>query len=71
MLIHELLSKYQDIVPKEALLIILDIKSVFCVANNDNDTKNTGHISRRVHFLINGENFNMHNIDWCEGGLQL
>ena len=27
--------------------------------------------SRRMHFSRNGENCNMHKIDWCEGGLQL
>ena len=27
--------------------------------------------SKRVHFVSNGENYEMHRIDWCEGGLQL
>ena len=29
------------------------------------------HIARRVNFVRNGEKCKMHNIDWCEGGLQL
>ena len=39
--------------------------------NNVKDNKNTRHIARRVHFIRNGENEKMKNIDWCEGGLQL
>ena len=41
------------------------------MSNNDNDTKHTRHIARRVHFVRNGENHKMHKIDWCEGGMQL
>ena len=69
-LIHELLNKDPDIVPEEDPLIILDSKSAICMSNNDKDTKHTGHISRRMHFVRNGEKFKMHKIDWCEGGLQ-
>ena len=29
------------------------------------------HIFRTVNFVRNIENYTMHNIDWCEGGLQL
>ena len=50
MLIHEYLNKYPDIVPEEAPLIVLDIKSDMCMANNGKDTKHTRHISRRMHF---------------------
>ena len=39
--------------------------------NNDKDAKHTRHIARRIYFVRNGEKFKMHNIDWCEGGLQL
>ena len=49
----------------------MDSKSSMCMANNGKDTKQTRHISRRIHFVRNGEKFNMHKIDWCEGGLQL
>ena len=71
MLIHEFLKKYPDIVPKESPLIVLDSKSVMCVAKNGKDTKHTRHISRRMHFVRNGEKCKMHKIYWCEGYLQL
>ena len=54
MLIHELLNKYSDIVSEEAPLIVLDSKTVVCMANNGKDTKHTRHISRRIHFVSNG-----------------
>ena len=38
---------------------------------NGKYTKNTSHIYRRVHLVRNGENFKMHHIYWCEGGIQL
>ena len=41
------------------------------MAKNDRDTKHTRHISRRIHFVSNGEKCKMHKINWCEGGLQL
>ena len=65
------MKKDPDIVPEEAPLIVLDIKSTMCMDKNVKDTKNTRHIARRINFVRNGENYNMHNIDWCEGGLQL
>ena len=71
MLVHELLNKDPDIVPKEAPLIVLDSKSDMCMAKNGKDTKHTRHISRRMHFVRNGEKCKMHKIEWCEGGLQL
>ena len=71
MLVHELLNKYPDIVPEEVSIIILDSKSSVCIASNDKDTKHTRHIVRIVNFVKNGENFKIHKIDWCEGGLQL
>ena len=55
MLIHELLNKDSDIVTEEATLIVLDSKSDMCMANNDEDTKHTIHITRRMHFVRNGE----------------
>ena len=42
-----------------------------CMDNNSNNTKHTRHIARRMHFLRNGEKCKIHDIDWCEGGLQL
>ena len=38
-LIHELLNNHPYIVPEEAPLIVLDIKSAICIANNGKDTK--------------------------------
>ena len=70
-LIHELLNKYPDIAPQEAPLIVLDSKSAMCMANYGKDTKHTRHISRRMDFVRNGEKCKMHNIDWCEKGLQM
>ena len=41
------------------------------LAKNGRDTKHTRHIARRIHFVRNGENCEMHKIEWCEGVLQL
>ena len=41
------------------------------MAKNGKDTKHTRHISRRMHFVRNGEKCKMQKIDLCEGGLQL
>ena len=71
MLIRGLLNKDPDIVPEEDPLIVLDSKSDMCMDKNGKDTKHNIHISRRMHFVRNGEKFKMHKIDWCEGGLQL
>ena len=42
-------------VPKEDHLIVLDKKSVLCMANNGKYTKHTRHIARRMYFVRNGE----------------
>ena len=52
-------------------MIVLDSKSDMCMAKNGKYTKNNRHISRRMHFLRNGEKCKMHKIDCCEVGLQL
>ena len=70
-LIHELLNKDPYIVTEEAPLIVLDSKSDMCMAKNGKDTKHTRHISRRMNLVRNVEKCKMHNIYWCEGGLQL
>ena len=41
------------------------------MAKNGKYTNRTRQISRRVHFLRNCEKCKIHNIDWCEVGLQL
>ena len=71
MLINDFLNKDPDIVPEEAPRIILDIKYAVYMAKNGKFTKHTRHMTRIVHFVRNGENYKMHNIDWCEGGLKL
>ena len=53
MLVHELLNEDPDMVPKEALLIVLDSKYTICMAKNGRDTKNTRHIARRIHLVRN------------------
>ena len=65
------MNKDTDIVPDETPLIIWDNKSSMCMAKNCKDTKHTRHITRRMHFVRNGEKLKMQKIDWCEGGLQL
>ena len=47
MLIHELINKDLNIVPKEAPLIILHSKSDICMANNGNYIKHNRQIDRR------------------------
>ena len=70
MLIHELLNKDTYIVTEEAYLIVLGSKSAMCIAENGIYNKHTRHIARRMHFVRYGEKCKMHNINWCEGGLQ-
>ena len=71
MLIHEMLNKDPEMVPKEAPWIVLYSKSSICMAKSGKDTKHTKDIARRIYFLRNGEKYKMHNIYWCEGCLQL
>ena len=40
-------------------------------ANNGKDTKHTRQVARIIYLVRNGEKFNMHKINWCEGGVQL
>ena len=65
------MNKDPSIVPEEAPIIIFDIKYDVCMDKNGKDTNHTRHIAIRVHFIRNGENWNIHDIDWCEGGLKL
>ena len=58
---NELMNKYLDVVPEQSPLIILDIKSALYMAQNGKDAKHTGHIVRRIHFLINAYDWNLHN----------
>ena len=71
MIRSDFLNKDPDIFPEQAPLIILDRKSAMCMANNGKVTKKTRHIYRRMHFVRNGEEENIHNKVWYEGGLKL
>ena len=71
MLNDEFWDKDRYVIPEQAPLIILDIKSAICVVNNGKDTKHTIHISRRINFVINYKECNFHNIVRCEAGLKL
>ena len=70
-IIDELLNNDIDIVAEEAPPIIQDIKSSVFMDKNGRDTKHKRHSSRRVYFVRNCENYKIHQIDWCEEGLQL
>ena len=70
MLIHELLNKDPYIFPEESTLIVLDSSYAMCMDKNGKDTKHTRHIARIMLLVRNVENFKIHNIDWCEGGLK-
>ena len=56
-----------------SLKCLENMKTVYQDENNVvlDENKHTRHISRRMHFVRNGEKCKMHKIDWCEGGLQL
>ena len=41
------------------------------MSKNVKDTKHTRNISRRMLFVINDEDCNMHKTVWCKGGLKL
>ena len=61
----ESMNKDPDVVPEQAPLIIFDSKSAVCVAKNGKDTKHTIHTSRIIHFVRNGEEWNVQKIFWC------
>ena len=71
MLNNELLNKDPDVDPEQAPLIIFDSKSSICMDNNSKDSKHTRHIDRRINFIRNGEEYNLHKTVWCERGLKL
>ena len=41
------------------------------MAKRGDYTKDTSHITRRMHVVKNGEKCKMNKIDWCEEGLKL
>ena len=50
-------------------MIVLDSKSAMCLSKNGKYTKHTSHIAMITHLVRNKEKCQMHNIDWCEGGM--
>ena len=60
MLIRGFLNKDPYIVPEAAPFVVFYSKSAVLMAKNGKDTKHTRHISRRIHFVSNGEKFKMH-----------
>ena len=66
MLNNKFLKKDTYVVPEQAPLII----SV-CVANNGEETKHARQIFRKMYFVRNGEECNLHKKVWCEGGIPL
>ena len=70
MLNNELMNKDPDVIPEQLPLIILDRKSAMIAVNNGKDIKHTIHISRIINFVVNGEECNLHNTLWYEGGLK-
>ena len=52
MLQNWLTNKDPDVVLEQSPLILLDIKSDLCMANNGKHTKHTRHIFRRTNFVI-------------------
>ena len=68
---NEFLNNDTDVFPEQAPLIILDRKSSVCMANNIKYIKHTRHISRRMHLVMNGSEYNFHKAVWCGGDLQL
>ena len=65
MINNDLMNEDTDAVPYQAPLITLYRKSAVFMANNGEYTKHTRHISRRMHYVRNVEEFNMHNKLWC------
>ena len=49
----------------------MDSKPAIYMANNGKETKYTRNTAIRMHLVINGEECNLKNIIWREGGLQL
>ena len=55
MIKNELMNKDPYVVLEQSHIIIYGIeKSALCITQNGKDTKQTRHISRRMHFVING-----------------
>ena len=71
MLKNELEGKDPDEAPEDPPLVILDSKSGVDMAKNGKDTKHTRHITRRMHFVCQGQAMGLHALRWVEARLQL
>ena len=71
MLNNEFMNKDPDLVLEQSPLIIFDGKSSECMDDNGKGTKHTRKISRRIHFIRNCEECNMHKTVWYDGGPKL
>ena len=49
----------------------MDIKSDICMTKNGKEAKHTRNIYRRMHLVINGEEWNFHKTVWYERGMHL
>ena len=59
---NELLNKDLDLVPEQAHIIILDIKSSTCMDNSDKDKKHIRQISRIMNISRYGEECSFHRM---------
>ena len=63
------MNKDPYVVLEQASLIILDRNSYICMSKNGKYTKQTRHITRIMNLVRDGEEWNLHKIVWCEGGM--
>ena len=64
-------GKDPDEAPEDPPLVILDSKSGVDMAKNGKDTKHTRPITRRMHFVRQGQAMVLHALRWVEAKLQL
>ena len=68
---NEFLNKDPGLFPEQAPIIILRSKLAVCMAKNVKDVEYTINSYIRMHFVRNREDYNMHKILRCKGGLNL
>ena len=60
-----------DVVPDQSPIVLLDSKPAVCISTNGKDIKHTRQNSRRIHFVRNGWEWNLHDKVWREGVIKL
>ena len=65
------MNKDSDEIPEKAPLIILYSRSAMFMDITVKDTKCTRQISKIMHFVKNGKDWNLYNAVRCEVGMQL